>query len=147
MTTRQHHCSRSSIGVPSFVRPTAVLTLMSLALLGHAPAWWHVASCGAGDGDATSTSSCCPHCGCNGAGVDPDGGSVPTDADHCGSGSHDHDDCFICQSLAVPIGENAIEPPPTAVLLPAVYLSTVAAVIADPRGPASHFARGPPARV
>ncbi|QDT59231.1 hypothetical protein SV7mr_17380 [Stieleria bergensis] len=94
------------------LKSTLASLLCCLALLGHAPAWLHVAQCGDKCGHPTGQSleqdepqfSACAH-GClhhqattskpaEQNGNDPD----PTDE------PHDSESCVLCQSLEAPLG-------------------------------------------
>ena len=117
---------------------------MMLTLLGHAPAWWHVSTCGnAADRDAAT--ACCSHCACGEAVAGTGAAGTATDGDAPDdSVPHDHDDCFVCQSLLAPVGEDGDEPEIASIGLPA--MPAIAAVVPAVLDPAADVrcARGPP---
>lgn len=128
----------------SCVRPLLAALLCSVVVFGHAPAWWHVATCDhpvvADDSHAT-----CSHGHHHDAGSSSSSeldGHVAISAAHH-HGSHDHDACLICQSLISPSGSalsTIISLPvdrtaePLSCCVDAVFTSA-SITIACPRGP------------
>ena len=96
----------------SLVRPLLVSLLCSMILLGHAPAWFHLAGCSHGpEGIASSNATdglTCSH-GC--AHHDESGSSNQEESQSSNDPSqlpadheHDSDTCAVCQSLVAPTG-------------------------------------------
>lgn len=91
-----------------YVRPIVVSLLCGLAILGHAPAWWHISGCehtGQHHASAPDTTGECHHAECH---HHNRGDAFPGDASSGDAANdwdpHDSDHCAICQSLAVPSG-------------------------------------------
>ncbi|WP_404305627.1 DUF2946 family protein [Neorhodopirellula lusitana] len=98
----------------SLFRPLVASLLCSLIVIGHAPAWLHVATCESEShahvmDSASDTVFVCSH-GCHHHATAPDASSSDADetvpASHDSSSPHEHDSstCGICQSLAAPVG-------------------------------------------
>lgn len=148
----------------SFIRITGTLLLCGMAILGHAPAWLHVAQCGHGGhlhlgshlhlGDIESLPAtddqhdCCCHHDHESAGRISESDEREPQVPGHSHDSHDSETCVICQSLAMPNGVSWDLETVTVVLLDA-QLECIAGqlppestslAIPQPRGPPTFFA-------
>ncbi|WP_145390069.1 DUF2946 family protein [Stieleria neptunia] len=136
----------------SSFRPILASLLCCMIVLGHAPAWLHVAHC-EGHGHApsgvatekTAVVSVCSH-GCQHH-ASPSEAADPVSDPHDSGEQHPHDSdtCVICQSLASPSGVTW----ELLVSLPSEFISHPVVVAADSFLPATLLSipqpRGPPA--
>lgn len=116
----------------SLFRPLLASLLCGMIVLGHAPAWLHVANC---DSEShshaavpkTESVSVCSHA-CHHHATEPEADeTVSHSHDSSAPHQHDSDTCVICQSLASPTGVTW----ELVVALPAEFVSEPAFVSLD----------------